>query len=178
MAFNSVSDKLLEIARQQAETGSKQNNSLNSLKHSNLDRYKDIRISINGRGYVFGHYDAYTHQKKFQYSLRSNRKGAECYVMEKYDFMKFCKQYHTMAKTIESSIYDIDRNMMRQLTRVVFSKWYTDLLQENLKVVPDLNNSGPSVTERNQPSSGVDYDAKSKSQNVTKSPARSGAGSP
>jgi len=29
--------------------------------------------------------------------------------------------------------------MMSQLTRVVFNKWYTDLLQENLKVVPDLD---------------------------------------
>lgn len=28
---------------------------------------------------------------------------------------------------------------MRKLTRVVFNMWYTDLLQENLKVVPDLD---------------------------------------
>lgn len=29
--------------------------------------------------------------------------------------------------------------MMKQLTRVVFRRWYTDLLQENLRVVPDLD---------------------------------------
>ena len=28
---------------------------------------------------------------------------------------------------------------MRKLTRVVFNMWYTDLLQENMKVVPDLD---------------------------------------
>lgn len=76
LAFNSISDKLYEIAQQQMETGSKQNNSLNTFKSNKLDRYKDIRIGIMGCGYVFGDYDAYTGQKKYQYSLRSNRKGA------------------------------------------------------------------------------------------------------
>jgi hypothetical protein len=37
---------------------------------------------------------------------------------------------------------------MSQLTRVVFNKWYTDLLQENLKVVPDTDpNSKPEIEE-------------------------------
>ena len=47
--------------------------------------------------------------------------------------------------------------MMRQLTRVVFNKWYTDLLQENPKVVPDLDNSGPKETENNATSGGEGY---------------------
>ena len=51
----------------------------------------------------------------------------------------------------------MDRSMMRQLTRVVFNKWYTDLLQENLKVVPDLDNSGPKETENNATSGGEGY---------------------
>ena len=84
LAFNSVSDKLYDIARKQQESGSNvQSNSLNTFKNNKLDRYKDIRISIQGRGFVFGEYDAYTGQKTYQYSLRSNRKGAQCFLMEK-----------------------------------------------------------------------------------------------
>ena len=62
-------------------------------------------------------------------------------MMETVDFLRFTKQYHTMAKEIDSTVYDKDRDMMRTLTRVVFSKWYSELVQENLKVVPDLDNS-------------------------------------
>ena len=144
LAFNSVSDKLVEIARQQLETGSKQSNSLNTFKLNKIDRYKDIRVSINGHGYVFGDYDAYTGQKTYAYSLRSNRKGAQCYLMEKADFMRFCRSYHAMAKAFDETVYDKDRQMMRDLTRIVFNKWYSELVQENLKVVPDLNHNSSS----------------------------------
>ena len=34
--------------------------------------------------------------------------------------------------------------MMRDLTRIVFNKWYSELVQENLKVVPDLNHNSSS----------------------------------
>ena len=61
MAFNSVSDELFSIAKQQMEKNSKGNTSLKALKTSSVSRYKDIRISINGTGYVFGDYDAFTH---------------------------------------------------------------------------------------------------------------------
>ena len=46
-----------------------------------------------------------------------------------------------MGDAVSSSVHQKDMEMMRELTRVVFSKWYTDVLQENLKVVPDLEPS-------------------------------------
>ena len=101
--------------------------SLNSLKKTKLDKFKDIRISINGTGYVFGDYDAYTDQETYQYSLRSNHAGATCYLMEKKDFLKFAKHYAAMGDVIASTVYDKDMQMMRQLTRIVFNTWYRDL---------------------------------------------------
>ena len=44
-----------------------------------------------------------------------------------------------MGEYIAKSVHEKDMEMMRKLTRIVFNKWYTDLLQENLKVVPDLD---------------------------------------
>lgn len=64
--------------------------------------------------------------------------------MEKADFNRFCKSYHAMAKAFDDTVYDKDRQMMRDLTRIVFNKWYSELVQENLKVVPDLDHSSPS----------------------------------
>ena len=43
-----------------------------------------------------------------------------------------------MGEVVSSSVHKKDMELMKELTRVVFSKWYTDVLQENLKVVPDL----------------------------------------
>lgn len=57
--------------------------------------------------------------------------------MEKRDFVKFCKQFAVMGHEVDASVHEKDMTMMRELTRIVFNKWYTDLLQENLKVVPD-----------------------------------------
>lgn len=139
LAFNSVSDKLYEIARMQAQNASKQNLSLNALKTSKVDKFKDIRISINGTGYVFGDYDAFTEQDVYQYSLRASHAGATCYLMEKKDFLKFAKQYAAMGEVISNTVFEKDMEMMRQLTRIVFNIWYRDLQQENLKVVPDLD---------------------------------------
>ena len=138
MAFNSVSDELFSIAKQQMEKNSKGNTSLKALKTSSVSRYKDIRISINGTGYVFGDYDAFTNQKTYQYSLRASYAGSSCYLIERANFLKFCKQYAPMGEEVARTVYDKDMNMIRQLTRVVFNKWHSDLLQENLKVVPDL----------------------------------------
>ena len=64
--------------------------------------------------------------------------------MEKADFMRFCKSYHAMAKAFDETVYDKERQMMRDLTRIVFNKWYSELVQENLKVVPDLNHNSSS----------------------------------
>lgn len=64
-AFKSVSKELNEVARQQVEAGQKQSNSLNSLKNSTFDRYKDIKLSIHGKGFVFADYDAFTNQKTY-----------------------------------------------------------------------------------------------------------------
>ena len=101
-------------------------------------------MNINGCGKVFGDYEAYTGQKTYQYSLRSYRKGAQCYLMDKADFIRFCKSYHAMAKAFDETVYEKDRQMMRDLTRIVFNKWYAELVQENLKVVPDLDPKSPS----------------------------------
>ena len=81
LAFNSVSDQLYDIARDQLDKQKKQNMSLNVFKKNNIDRYKDIRISIHGNGYVFGDYDAFTEQHTYQYSLRAVHAGATCYLM-------------------------------------------------------------------------------------------------
>ena len=104
-----------------------------------MDRYKDIRISIQGSGYVFGEIDVYTNQPTYQYSLRANKSGGVVYLMEKKYFMKYVENYVTLREAIRNSYHTKDLEMMRQLTRTVFNKWYTDLLQENLKVVPDLD---------------------------------------
>lgn len=40
---------------------------------------------------------------------------------------------------------------MKQLTRIVFNRWYSDLLQENLKVVPDLDGSYKSGKKQSEP---------------------------
>ena len=49
-----------------------------------------------------------------------------------------------MAKAFDETVYEKDRQMMRDLTRIVFNKWYAELVQENLKVVPDLDPKSPS----------------------------------
>ena len=49
-----------------------------------------------------------------------------------------------MAKAFDETVYEKDRQMMRDLTRIVFNKWYSELVQENLKVVPDLNHNSSS----------------------------------
>ena len=49
-----------------------------------------------------------------------------------------------MAKAFDETVYDKDRQMMRDLTRIVFNKWYSELVQENLKVVPDLDHNSTS----------------------------------
>ena len=67
--------------------------------------------------------------------------------MEKKYFMKYVENYVTLREAIKNTVHDKDMEMMRQLTRTVFNKWYTDLLQENLKVVPDLDPS-PSNDKR------------------------------
>ena len=64
--------------------------------------------------------------------------------MDKADFIRFCKSYHAMAKAFDETVYEKDRQMMRDLTRIVFNKWYAELVQENLKVVPDLDPKSPS----------------------------------
>ena len=55
--------------------------------------------------------------------------------------MKYVENYVTLREAIKNTVPIKDLEMMRQLTRTVFNKWYTDLLQENLKVVPDLDPS-------------------------------------
>lgn len=55
--------------------------------------------------------------------------------------MKYSRQFSMMGDAVESTVFEKDMNMMRQLTRVVFNRWYSDLLQENLRVVPDLDGS-------------------------------------
>ena len=92
-----------------------------------LDKYRDIRISINGIGYVFGDYDAITNQETYQYSLQANHAGATCYLMEKKDFIKFARQYGAMGEVINKTVHEKDLTMMRQLTRIVFNTWYRDL---------------------------------------------------
>jgi len=82
--------------------------SLNALKTSKVDKFKDIRISINGTGYVFGDYDAHTNQDVYQYSLRVNHAGASCYLMEKKDFLKFAKQYAKMGDVINNTVNEKD----------------------------------------------------------------------
>jgi len=138
LAFNSVSEQLYDIAREQLESQQKQKVSLNVLKKSNIDRYRDIRVSIHGNGFVFGDYEAFTDQAAYQYTLRAVHAGATCYLMEKRDFLKFSRQFSQMGEAVAGSVHEKDMAMMRELTRVVFNRWYTDLLQENMKVVPDL----------------------------------------
>ena len=55
--------------------------------------------------------------------------------------MKFCRAYSTLGANVSRIVHEKEVQLMRQLTRIVFNKWYTDLLQENLKVVPDLNDT-------------------------------------
>ena len=56
-----------------------------------------------------------------------------------------------MAKAFDETVYEKDQQMMRDLTRIVFNKWYSELVQENLKVVPDLDHNSPSKdAEANQ----------------------------
>ena len=113
--------------------------SLTALKSNSVNRYKDIRISINGPGFVFGDYDVYTKKPVYQYSLRAAHAGASCYLFAKKDFLYFCKNISSMNEALRKSVYEKDMDMLRKLTQVVFNKWYSDLLQENLKVVPDLD---------------------------------------
>jgi hypothetical protein len=61
LAFDSVSDKLLEIARQQEENSKKGvQTSLNAIKTSKIDKYKDIRVTIIGKGFCLGDYETIT----------------------------------------------------------------------------------------------------------------------
>lgn len=57
--------------------------------------------------------------------------------MDKKDFLKFTRQFALMGQEVQNTVFDKDMHLMHLLTRVVFNKWYTELLQENLKVVPD-----------------------------------------
>ena len=104
-----------------------------------VDKYRDICISIQGCGFVFGDFECHTDQKTYSYSLRAASAGAVCCLMEKQKFNTFCKQFSLMGDAVQRTVYDKEMIKMRQLTRVVFNRWYSDLLQENLKVVPDLD---------------------------------------
>ena len=75
--------------------------------------------------------------------------------------MKYVENYVTLREAIRNSYHTKDLEMMRQLTRTVFNKWYTDLLQENLKVVPDLDPT-PSNDKRSasKPAGGAVQDQK------------------
>ena len=65
-----------------------------------MDKYKDIIISFQGSGFVYGDYDCYTNQKTYGYSLRASQAGATCYVVEKGEFMRFCKAFIVMGKAV------------------------------------------------------------------------------
>ena len=67
--------------------------------------------------------------------------------MEKADFRKFSKQYAAMGEVIANTVHEKDIEMMRQLTRIVFNTWYRNLLQENLKIVPDLEPHPTSISK-------------------------------
>mmetsp|Transcript_25026 Transcript_25026/g.33552 ORF Transcript_25026/g.33552 Transcript_25026/m.33552 type:complete len:187 (+) Transcript_25026:705-1265(+) len=60
LAFNSVSEELYDIAKDQMTSSKQQHVSLNQMKRSVVDKYRDLRISIQGVGYVFGDYDCFT----------------------------------------------------------------------------------------------------------------------
>ena len=59
-----------------------------------------------------------------------------------------------MGEEVARTVHEKDMNMIRQLTRVVFNKWHSDLLQENLKVVPDLEPQKRSVKASENEDSG------------------------
>lgn len=60
LAFKSVSDELYEIAKVCMSDQKNQHVSLSSMKRSVVDKYRDLRISIQGVGYVFGDYECFT----------------------------------------------------------------------------------------------------------------------
>lgn len=59
--------------------------------------------------------------------------------MEKKKFAELCKNFATIGSTVTKTVIEKDKNNLKQLTRVVFSRWYADMVQDNLKIVPDLD---------------------------------------
>ena len=91
LAFNYVSEELYGIAQQQLDHQAAQHVSLIQMRKSAVDKYKDIRLSIQGSGFVFGDFECYTGQPTYGYSLRAAHAGATCVMMEKTNFNEYCK---------------------------------------------------------------------------------------
>lgn len=139
LAFQTVQSRLVDIARDISQQQSRERVNFNAMKRTSLDRYKDIKIGIHGCGFVFGEVDTMLKHKTYQYSLRAAKSGSLVYLIDKKDFLKYAKQYPIISDVVNKMVRGKEYQMMKDLTRIVFNKWYADLLQENLKVVPDLS---------------------------------------
>ena len=58
--------------------------------------------------------------------MRARHAGATVLLMKKSKFMKHCYDYHKMGKAVSKSVLNKDLEMVKQLVRVVFNRWYSD----------------------------------------------------
>lgn len=78
------------------------------MRRSVFDKYRDIRVSIHGAGYVFGDFDCFTDKEKYTYSLRAVNAGATILIMENRKFKKHCKEYLKMGEAVANSVFTKD----------------------------------------------------------------------
>jgi len=107
--------------------------SLNKLKQSNFAKYKDTTVGFVGQGQVFGDIDVVKKQN-YMYSLRVAKANSSLFLIKASSFLQVIGQYGDTFEKLSKACEENDIRLLKQLTTVVFNKWYGNVTQEHQRV--------------------------------------------